>query len=251
MSFTEEQLAALQAPLAAAHVKEREQAGRRLSYIEAWHAIDEANRIFGFAGWDREMVECRCVTEAACRIAVGARYERDGWRVGYTARVRITVRAGETVIVREGSGYGSGILDEVGAAHESALKEAESDAMKRALMTFGYPFGLALYDRDKTHVEAPQKSAGEPSRPPAPNGAARPSPTQARSADTKAGQFKLSTIRDRIMAEIQTKTTRLEILAYMKLCAPDIELISNAHGPTAMMLRGLFETQLQSVSGEL
>ncbi|MDM7954732.1 MAG: Rad52/Rad22 family DNA repair protein [Cyanobium sp. CZS 25K] len=35
----------------------------------------------------------------------------------------------------------------MGQAHESALKEAETDAMKRALMTFGHPFGLALYDK--------------------------------------------------------------------------------------------------------
>ncbi len=34
-----------------------------------------------------------------------------------------------------------------GEARESALKEAETDAMKRALTTFGNPFGLALYDK--------------------------------------------------------------------------------------------------------
>jgi DNA recombination protein Rad52 len=237
MSFTPEQINALRLPLAATNVKEREQAGRKFSYIEAWHAIDEANRIFGFSGWDREMVECRCVTEAACRISVGTRYERDGWRVGYTARVRITVRAGEDVIVREGSGYGSGILDDVGAAHESAIKEAESDAMKRGLMTFGYPFGLALYDKDKTHIESVPKASAE-TRPPA-------------KPDEAGGQVKLSAIRDRIMAEVQTKTTRVAIDAYEKLCADDIEMISKAHGPTAMMLRHLFETQRQSMPSGL
>ena len=39
------------------------------------------------------------------------------------------------------------------AAHESAVKEAESDAMKRALMTFGNHFGLALYDKEQSNVE--------------------------------------------------------------------------------------------------
>ena len=29
---------------------------------------------------------------------------------------------------------------DLGQAHESAIKEAETDAMKRALMTFGNPF---------------------------------------------------------------------------------------------------------------
>jgi hypothetical protein len=39
-----------------------------------------------------------------------------------------------------------------GEAHESAIKEAETDAMKRALSTFGNPFGLALYDKEQQNV---------------------------------------------------------------------------------------------------
>jgi hypothetical protein len=31
-----------------------------LSYIEGWHAIAEANRVFGFEGWDRETVVAEC-----------------------------------------------------------------------------------------------------------------------------------------------------------------------------------------------
>ena len=31
-------------------------------------------------------------------------------------------------------------------------KEAETDARKRALMTFGNPFGLALYDKTQANV---------------------------------------------------------------------------------------------------
>jgi hypothetical protein len=40
----------------------------------------------------------------------------------------------------------------IGQAHERALKGAETDATKRALATFGNPFGLALYDREQTRV---------------------------------------------------------------------------------------------------
>ena len=39
-----------------------------------------------------------------------------------------------------------------GKAHELALKGAETDATKRALATFGNPFGLALYDREQVGV---------------------------------------------------------------------------------------------------
>jgi DNA repair and recombination protein RAD52 len=149
--FTPDQVKELTAPLNKAKVKTREQGKSVLSYVEAWHAIAEANRIFGFDAWSRETVELRQLGEP--RI-VKDKYGNDQIRVGYSARVRITVYAGDRVIVREGCGFGSGIDRDQDQAHESALKEAESDAMKRALMTFGNPFGLALYDKTQANVAA-------------------------------------------------------------------------------------------------
>ena len=68
-------------------------------------------------------------------------------------RIRLGSQAsGVPSLVREGSGAGHGIDVDLGLAHESALKEAETDAMKRALMTFGNPFGLALYDKQQRQV---------------------------------------------------------------------------------------------------
>jgi DNA repair and recombination protein RAD52 len=145
MTFTGEQKAALSSALGSSHVKQRVQGGRTVSYIEGWHAIAEANRIFGFDAWSRETVELKCVSEVAREIG---QYKNPGYSVTYIARVRVTVGA----ITREGSGAGHGIDRDVGHAHESAIKEAETDAMKRALMTFGNPFGLALYDKDKAGV---------------------------------------------------------------------------------------------------
>lgn len=128
-----------------AHVRSRKQGGAQVAYIEGWHAIAEANRIFGFGAWDRETVELR---------QLGEPREVDGkMRVDYMARVRITVWAGgDGRTIRDGCGFGQGIDRDVGQAHESALKEAETDAMKRALMTFGNPFGLALYDKTRAEV---------------------------------------------------------------------------------------------------
>ena len=144
MAFSAEQKKALAAKLSPDNIKSRTQAGRQLSYIEGWHAIAEANRIFGFDAWDRTLSAIRQLGDAR---------EVDGkWRVSYMATVRITVFAGEAEITRDGTGYGSGIDKDVGQAHESALKEAETDAMKRALMTFGNPFGLALYDKAQENV---------------------------------------------------------------------------------------------------
>jgi len=149
--FTDTQNAMLSAPLDRSHVRERSQSGRSLSYIEGWHAIAEANRIFGFDGWKRETFETKVVAERPRKIG---RDGRDGFSVSYVARVRITV--GD--IVRDGVGSGHGIDADLGLAHESAIKEAETDAMKRALMTFGNPFGLALYDKEqKQVVDQPQE----------------------------------------------------------------------------------------------
>jgi recombination DNA repair RAD52 pathway protein len=143
--FTDEQKSALAAPLNKANVKPPAP-GRYGEYIEGWHAIAEANRIFGFDGWSRETDEIRCVSERETKM--GKNKDRDGWAVSYTARVRVRVGG----IVREGCGAGQGIDADCGLAHESAIKEAETDAMKRAMMTLGYPFGLALYDKSKANV---------------------------------------------------------------------------------------------------
>jgi DNA repair and recombination protein RAD52 len=158
MSFTNYQAEQLSAPLSSSNVSQRSQGGRKLSYIEGWHAIAEANRIFGFDCWDRETLEMRCVSER--ERAIGEN-KNPGWGVSYVARVRITVCADGISVTREGCGAGHGIDRDLGLAHESALKEAETDAMKRALMTFGNPFGLALYDKTQENVETPQKAASK------------------------------------------------------------------------------------------
>lgn len=148
MTFAPDQIEALQAKLDSKHVRQRAQAGRQLSYIEGWWAIAEANRIFGHDAWHRETIELKLVSEHQRKIGKG-QYEKDGWGVTYLARVKVTVGN----VVREGCGAGHGIDADLGAAHESASKEAETDAMKRALMTFGNPFGLALYDKEQANVE--------------------------------------------------------------------------------------------------
>jgi DNA repair and recombination protein RAD52 len=139
MTFTDSMKAELAKPLDKKNVKPPAP-GKHGEYVEGWHVIAEANRIFGFDGWTRETVE----------MTLTAIVEDGGkWTAGYRAKVRVTV--GD--IVREGTGCGSGEKQRNPIeAHESAIKEAETDAMKRALMTFGNPFGLALYDKTKANV---------------------------------------------------------------------------------------------------
>ncbi len=141
--FSEPQVKALSSKLSAKYVRTRQSAGKTLSYIEGWHAIAEANRIFGYDAWDRQTMTMKCVWEGLWKNRNAC---------SYIARVRVRVRAGDAEICREGCGSGHGSGATPGEAHESAIKEAETDAMKRALTTFGNPFGLALYDKEQQNV---------------------------------------------------------------------------------------------------
>ena len=85
-------------------------------------------------------METRCVL---------ARENRGSFVAVYVAKVRITVHADGATIVREGHGSGEGRGTSPGEVHDISLKAAETDATKRALATFGKPFGLELYRKDK------------------------------------------------------------------------------------------------------
>jgi len=140
MGFTAKQTQALQRSLSSRRIRTREANGRELSYIEGWYAISEANRIFGFDAWSRETIDSRCVL---------TRENRGTFLAIYIAKVRITVQADGATIVREGHGTGEGRGTSPGEVHDTALKAAETDATKRALATFGRPFGLELYRKDR------------------------------------------------------------------------------------------------------
>ena len=141
MGFSAKQLQALRRPLDGSAIRSREVHGRELSYIEGWFAMSQANRIFGFDAWSRETVETRCVL---------TRENRGTFIAVYIAKVRISVQAAASTIIREGHGTGEGRGTSPGEVHDIALKAAETDATKRALATFGSPFGLELYRKDKT-----------------------------------------------------------------------------------------------------
>ena len=136
---------ALSAPLDLNNVKQRKGAGgRTLDYISGEHAIAEANRIFGFDGWSCETVHMECVKENP---------------ITYIARVR--VRAGG--VTREGWGGDNG------NDHENAVKSAETDAIKRALRTFGNQFGLPLYDKEENAENLTRGSEPAPTPRPSPS----------------------------------------------------------------------------------
>jgi hypothetical protein len=153
MALSDTQVRQLRAKLEAKYVKTRKANGTDLHYLEGWHVIAEANRIFGYDAWDRRTLASECVWSGASGAFYGA---------AYTAKVRVSVRAGDITIVREGSGTGEARASTPGQAHDLALKGAETDATKRALATFGNPFGLALYDREQVGVRKARSDKTSP-----------------------------------------------------------------------------------------
>ncbi|MEQ8747373.1 Rad52/Rad22 family DNA repair protein [Pyruvatibacter sp.] len=144
MGFTRYQTRVLAAPLAAKHVRIRTEGETALHYLEGWHVMDQANRLFGFDGWDRETLLLEPLQVS---------FQEPAWHAAYQARVRVTVWSPDGPVARDGTGVGHGTNTIQAKAKDIALKAAETDATKRAFATFGNKFGLCLYDPSLTHVE--------------------------------------------------------------------------------------------------
>lgn len=159
MSFTEEQNRLLNEPLLKENVKTRDGTGNtQLSYLASFHVIEEANRIFGFDGWDSEIL--------TLAQADKTEYEKPPYKAGddpkqmisisYLCKLRVTVKAGDTLTVREDVGFGNGVAGAtaygIGSCIELASKEAVTDALKRCMRYYGNKFGLTLYDKDANDI---------------------------------------------------------------------------------------------------
>jgi len=135
----------LQAPLSPDAINPPPQ-GKFGEYVDALHVIREANRIFGHNGWSYEVTRLEQTHSAVIDGQRGPQL-----RCSFLCSVKVTIDG----VIREGTavGIGSGKEASAGDVIESAVKEAETDALKRALRTFGNTFGLALYEKDKSARE--------------------------------------------------------------------------------------------------
>lgn len=148
--FTSRQLTQLRRNVGNSVVRTKITAGREISYLEGWYVVAEANRIFGFDRWSRETLELR---------NLGSRENKGTFQAGYIAKVRVTVSTDGVTVIREAHGTGDARGATALEAHDMALKTAETDATKRALATFGKPFGLALY---RSKANSSGKNARQP-----------------------------------------------------------------------------------------
>ena len=126
-------------PLDASLVSQRKGRGNRsFSYVEGRTVIDQANRIFGFGGWGHEVVGDVTLRELDQVNTQTGEVKRIR---AYSATVKVTVPGAPP---RTDVGF-QPVSEETAEGHETAFKGAVTDALKRALRTFGAQFGNALY----------------------------------------------------------------------------------------------------------
>lgn len=131
--------------LSPSFVKERNQAGINLKYIEGYNSELNANRIFKYS-WDKEILSQDKLYERSYKNSKG----NDMIEVAYSCRIRVCFKIDGQKYFRDGSGFGNGqaSIGQPSQAHELAIKESETDGLKRALKSLGKQFGLGLYDKE-------------------------------------------------------------------------------------------------------
>ncbi len=122
--------------------------GRSFAYLEGHTAIEQANRILGFGGWGYELVGDVTLREGESVDPKTG--EAKPWRA-YAATVRVTVPGSQP---RTDTGF-QAVADDTVEGHETAWKGAVTDALKRALRSYGEQFGNSLYGNGAPGDAAP------------------------------------------------------------------------------------------------
>jgi len=140
---------ALKEPLSEELVSQRRGRGNKsFDYLEGHAVIDQANRIFGHGGWGYELVgdvtlrRIETVDSQTGEVKVS---------LGYSAPVRVNVAG---ALPRTDLGVHP-VTEDNFDGHDTAMKAAVTDGMKRAFRSFGCQFGNGFYG-DQPSASAPQ-----------------------------------------------------------------------------------------------
>lgn len=135
---------------------------KTLSYVEGWWVIDQLNHIAGVDGWRSEMVGLPQLGEIR-RIK---KARRNGEVENLVQSVSVTVRIYAFGTIHDGVGVGQAEAPEANFSQvvEKAIKEAETDGLKRAASKFGFRLGLSLY-KDASDARRAAKGGRSASKP--------------------------------------------------------------------------------------
>lgn len=149
--LTVEQLQALHADLHPARVAHRSQGNQNLSYMEAYDIKAMLIRVFGYGGFSADCLDARILREVEVPQANQRPDEpnpRTNWQITAQATVRITIP--QTGVTYTETAVATNSQPQYGEAADTAMKSAESDALKRAAIYLGTQFGLSLYRNGQT-----------------------------------------------------------------------------------------------------
>lgn len=123
--------------------------GRMLDYLEGQYVINRLNQVLGQGNWSYKTQSLNLVHSGK----ITDKYGKEKHTVHYIAQVELVANLEDRQIVFSDVGYGDGFDKEnIGKAHELAVKEAVTDAVKRCAKNLGQSMGLALYDKTKQNV---------------------------------------------------------------------------------------------------
>lgn len=143
--FDKKQLDILNQELDICRIKTRDKGNISLSYIEGHDVIETANKVFGFGNWSYSISKLEQVSQE--------QNQNQNHVICYKAIVQVLVHSENHTqeVRREDVGFGTGVAKTLADANEGAAKEAVTDALKRAMRSFGNQFGNSLYDKTKNH----------------------------------------------------------------------------------------------------
>lgn len=117
-----------------------------MSYLEAWDVKASLIKVFGYGGFSAECLEAKILRDEQIPQARDA--SKMNWAISAQATVRLTIPQLGAVYTE--SAIATNKQPDWGEAADTALKSAESDALKRAAIYLGTQFGLSLYDSGRT-----------------------------------------------------------------------------------------------------
>ena len=141
---------ALGQPLDSQLVSQRKgRGGKSFDYLEGHIVIAQANRIFGYGGWGYELVENVTLRRIE---TVNPQTGEVKVEQGYSAPVRVTVAG---ALPRTDIGVHP-VAEDTFDGHDTAIKGAVTDGLKRAFRGFGVQFGNAFYGDQPQFGNSPQ-----------------------------------------------------------------------------------------------
>jgi hypothetical protein len=123
----------------------RVQIAQGQSHVAGYDVAAHLTRIFGFGNWEKEIKSLALVCEDGIE-----KNGRTGWNVTYKCEMTLRIKDSAGTVIWSGDDAATGSasnLPSKGDAHDFALKNAVTYALKRCAKDWGDQFGLSLYNK--------------------------------------------------------------------------------------------------------